>query len=164
MLPPSRHPPPPPSHPQNRGEHKGKLGALQLLQPSPMGVVARIAMGVGKEHYRGMGGRESTYSGFDRGRGELVSYDDNDGTMHISAIPIVQRLMPVVRHGGAIGSPGTLRGQAVSLEALCGDDPNSMDAKFVRAVAAFQTLSGCIWVHEAAAWAQHGKQAKRLKR
>ena len=75
-----------------------------------------------------------------------------------SARPVVERLMASVRRGGAIGSPGTLRGSPKSLEDLV---ESEAEKTWVRARAAEQTSSGVILVHESSAWAHAA--CRRLK-
>ena len=88
--------------------------------------------------------RETMYSGMDLGRFNMLSYA---GEATQSALPVVDRLMAIVRRGGgAISSPGTLRGNAMSLESLV---VNGVEQEWVRARAAEQTSCGTIWVHGA---------------
>ena len=122
---------------QGKGEHAGALGALQLVRPSVIGVVSHIARGP-----RSLGMRETMHSGMDLGRLDMLSYA---GEATQSALPVIDRLMAIVRRGGgAISSPGTLRGNATSLESLV---VNGEEQEWVRARAAEQTLCGTIWVH-----------------
>ena len=136
---------------QGMAEHAGKLGALQLVRAAPVGVVSQVALGD-----RPLGLRDSTYSGLDLGRNEMLSYggDAKAG----SACPVVERLMASVRRGGAIGSPGTLRGSPKSLEDLV---ESEAEKTWVRARAAEQTSSGIILVHKSSAWAHAA--CRRLK-
>ena len=120
----------------------GKLGGLQLLRPSRRGVVAYVARGT-----RGLGRRESAYSGFDLGRGQMISYDGAEASG--SALPIVERLKSVVRRGGAIGSPGTLRGKGMSVEGMVACEE---EKRWLRARACEQTVTGVIYVHEESMW------------
>ena len=55
---------------QGRGEHRQKPGALQLVRPTPIGVVSYVARGE-----RGTGRRESAYSGMEAGRIQSFSYN-----------------------------------------------------------------------------------------
>ena len=130
---------------QGRAEYAGVLGALQLVRPCAVGVVSYIARGP-----RALGTREVLYSGMDSGRPEMLSYA---GEATASVRPIVDRLMAIARRGGgAISSPGTLRGIATPLESMLGSDA---DREWVRARAAEHTLSGTIWVHEGSSWVRN---------
>ena len=128
---------------QGRAEHAGVLGALQLVRPCAVGVVSYIARGP-----RALGTREVLYSGMERP--DMLSYA---GEATTSVRPVVDRLMAIARRGGgAIGSPGTLRGIATPLESVLGSDA---DREWVRARAAEHTLSGTIWVHEGSSWVRN---------
>ena len=93
----------------------------------------------------------------DLGRCEMLTYDT--GGTGGSALPVVHRLMAIVRRGGgAVSSPGTLRGNARPLESLAASDD---DKEWVRARAAEQTVTGTIWVHEGACWVRN-QAARRI--
>ena len=95
-------------------KHAGKLGALQFLWAVPVGVASRVALGD-----RCVGLRDSTYTGLDLGRNAMLSYDRAaDGG---SARTVVDRLMAIARQGGAISSPGTLRGHPVVSRVVDGE-------------------------------------------
>ena len=129
---------------QGKARHAGKLGALQLVRAVPFGVASQVALGD-----RCVGLRDSIYTGLDSGRNAMLSYDGAaDGG---SACTVVDRLMAIARRGGAIGSPGTLRGHPLSLEHLMESDEDKM---WVSARAKEQTTLGTIWVHESSTWAR----------
>ena len=122
---------------KGKGQYAEQLGAVQLLRPTPMGVDANTALGD-----RAMGQRESVYAGLTRGRFEVKV------TCIGRAAPVVARLRTLSQLGGSIGSPGTLRGGAWSLEDCM---VSEKDKEWVRAVAARETRDGVIYVHEASA-------------
>ena len=94
-----------------------------------------------------MGRRESVYSSADHGRFPVASYaDSGEKGDKASAGPTVRRLMNIVARGGGVDTPGTLRGNPVSLVELV--DPE--DREWVQDMAERETESGVIWVHEQA--------------
>ena len=105
-----------------------------------------------------MGRRESAYSGFDLGRASMVCYDGEGPSG--SAMPVVDRLMGGVRRGGAIGSPGTLRGNPSSLESVSAKR-GPEEEQWVRERAREQTVSGVIYVHEESMWVRAHRRSKR---
>jgi hypothetical protein len=133
----------PTHHTQGRGKHGGKLGALQLLRPVPIGVASHVALGE-----RPLGLRDSAYTGLDLGRNGMLRYFG--AASGGSACAVVHRLMAVARRGGAIGSPGTLRGCPLSLDHVMENDE---DKRWASARAKEQTASGTICVHESSVWA-----------
>ena len=98
---------------------------------------------------RCVGLRDSIYTGLDSGRNAMLSYDG--AADRGSACAVVDRLMAIARHGGAIDSPGTLRGHPLSMEHLMESDEDKM---WVSARAKEQTTLGTIWVHESSTWAR----------
>lgn len=94
----------------------------------------------------------------DQGRAEMLSYK---GEPTVSALPVVSRLEQIVRRGGTIGSPGTLRGAGMSIEDV---SVNECDKRWLRKLAEEHTQSGKIWVHEETAWARSAREAKRQKK
>ena len=129
---------------QGKAKHAGKLGALQLVRAVPVGVASQVALGD-----RCVGLRDSIYTGLENGRNAMLSYDG--AADRGSACAVVDRLMAIARQGGAIGSPGTLRGHPLSMEHLMESDEDKM---WVSARAKEQTTLGTIWVHESSTWAR----------